>query len=410
MAAPGEGLRAGAREVAAKLRDAGFEAYFAGGCVRDLLRGEQPKDYDVVTDARPEQVTKVFRRTVQVGAAFGVVRVLLGQGREYEVATYRTESGYTDGRRPDHVVYSRSKEEDVHRRDFTINALLMDPETEEIFDAVGGRADLEARVIRAVGDPDARFGEDRLRMLRAVRFAARFGFEIEAKTREVMSAHAPDIRVVSVERIVTELEGIWASPAPERGLSLLAETGLFQALFPAIVPGEELHAQLGRLPAAGVALEGRAKLDVAWATVFAGLEPRALEDQLLALKLSRADLRGILRLARVRPLLLEPARGARADLVRQVIDPEHPSARVYLEVLAGRGTPAAQVWAQVEADLAAEPLPRLPVLSGKDLEQLGYAPGPRFKEILAGVEVEVLERRIRTRDEAVAWVGARFPP
>src|SRR5262249_5445077 len=160
-----EALIEGAREVAKTLRERGFEAYFAGGCVRDLLLGRPPKDVDLVTDALPGEVSAIFKRTVQVGAAFGVVRVLAGPQHEYEIATYRTETEYSDGRRPDRVAYSKSKEEDVHRRDFTINALLMDPVSGEVLDFVGGREDLGKKLIRAVGDPERRFHEDRLRML-----------------------------------------------------------------------------------------------------------------------------------------------------------------------------------------------------------------------------------------------------
>ena len=170
-----EALREGADRVAAILREGGHQAYFAGGCVRDALLGQRPKDYDIATDATPERVAALFRRTVLVGAAFGVVKVLLGR-REYEVATFRTEGQYTDGRRPDAVAYATDPEEDVRRRDFTVNALLMDPRDDRVVDYVGGQADLQVGVISAVGDPIERFHEDRLRMLRAVRFAARLGF------------------------------------------------------------------------------------------------------------------------------------------------------------------------------------------------------------------------------------------
>ncbi|MEE2901160.1 MAG: CCA tRNA nucleotidyltransferase, partial [Myxococcota bacterium] len=183
-------LQQGAVEVAKILNDAGYEVFYAGGSVRDLLLGLEPKDFDLVTSAKPEEIDALFRRTVLVGANFGVVRVLWSKRREYEVATYRREGKYTDGRRPDEVIYSDSKEEDVQRRDFTINALLMDPFTQEIFDFVSGEDDLSKRRIRAVGHAETRFQEDRLRLLRAIRFAARFNFEIENETYESICRNA----------------------------------------------------------------------------------------------------------------------------------------------------------------------------------------------------------------------------
>ncbi|HET6496681.1 MAG TPA: CCA tRNA nucleotidyltransferase, partial [Thermoleophilia bacterium] len=169
-------LRANAERIVGTLRAAGHEAYFAGGCVRDLVMGAAPHDYDVTTSARPDEVMALFERTVAVGAAFGVVLVILG-GREYEVATFRTEGAYSDGRHPDAVAYATA-EEDVKRRDFTINGLLYDPVEERVIDHVSGRADIERRIVRTIGSPDERFAEDRLRLIRAVRFAARLGFEI----------------------------------------------------------------------------------------------------------------------------------------------------------------------------------------------------------------------------------------
>ncbi len=177
-----------AREMVARLRSDGHVAYFAGGCVRDLLRGETPKDIDIATDARPEAVQKIFPRTYAVGAHFGVIVVLEG-GFQFEVATFRSDGAYLDGRRPTEVHFATA-EEDAARRDFTINGMFFDPTTEQVIDFVGGRADLEARLVRAIGDPGERFAEDRLRMLRAVRFATVLGFEIEATTWEALRGSA----------------------------------------------------------------------------------------------------------------------------------------------------------------------------------------------------------------------------
>lgn len=407
-------LREGARQVAAKLRERGHEAYLAGGSVRDLLRGVTPKDYDVVTDARPEVVARIFRRTVLVGAAFGVVRVHLDPGREYEVATYRADLSYSDGRHPDAIAYSNSKEEDVQRRDFTINALLMDPESGEVIDLVGGRADLAQRLVRAVGDPAARFAEDRLRMLRAIRFAARFGFTIEPATLAGIRAHAAALGAVSAERIVAELKGIFTANEPARGIALLLETGLWAAAMPA-VPGDApaLVDRFARLAGAGVAPSpaldeaGRALVGFAAAFDAAGLDADGVEPELRRLKLSREEMRTIQHLLRRRALLAEPDASPPAALVRLVaLDAEHPRLRAFQEVLLGPSAAPCARLAAVAADLAARPLPALPLVTGGDLKQLGLSPGPRFRTILERIEDEVLERRIATRDEALALAGA----
>src|SRR2546430_6774446 len=198
------------REIARKLRGAGHVAYYAGGCVRDLLRGQVPKDFDVATDARPEVVQKLFPRTYTVGAHFGVI-VVLENEFQFEVATFRSDGVYLDGRRPVEVHFATA-EEDAARRDFTINGMFFDPEKDEVIDFVGGRADLESKLIRAIGDPAQRFAEDRLRMLRAVRFATVLGFEIDAATWEAGGASASSIVQISAERIREELVKIFLSP------------------------------------------------------------------------------------------------------------------------------------------------------------------------------------------------------
>lgn len=223
-----------ARQVVVDLRAAGYEAYWAGGCVRDRLLGITPKDYDVATSARPEQIRAQFgeRRTLAIGAAFGVITVL---GRkpagQIEVATFRADAEYSDGRRPDSVTFSNARE-DALRRDFTINGMFYDPLTDQVLDYVGGRADLEDHLIRAIGDPRARIAEDKLRMLRAVRFAAHFGFAIEPATEASIRHCARDVQVVSAERITQELRRMWTDPHRVRGLELLKETGLLAVILP----------------------------------------------------------------------------------------------------------------------------------------------------------------------------------
>ncbi len=208
-----------ARKVIARLRENGHIAYFAGGCVRDMVRGLTPKDYDVVTDARPEAVQTLFPRTFAVGAHFGVI-IVLENGFQFEVATFRSDDAYIDGRHPSAVHFS-SPEEDAQRRDFTINGMFYDPVAEEVIDLVGGQADIAAKLVRAIGDPAKRFAEDRLRMLRAVRFAAVLDYQIDKQTWEALVANASSINQISAERIRDELVSIFHSPNRVRGWDLL---------------------------------------------------------------------------------------------------------------------------------------------------------------------------------------------
>src|SRR5438876_9932296 len=217
-----------AREIVTRLRAAGHIAYFAGGCVRDIARHQTPKDFDIATDARPEAVQEIFARTYAVGAHFGVI-VVLENGFQFEVATFRSDDAYVDGRRPSAVHFS-SPEEDAKRRDFTINGMFYDPVTDEVIDFVGGRADLDGKIIRAIGDPAQRFAEDRLRILRAVRFATVLGFEIEPLTWDAVVARAPSINEISAERIREELVRIFMSPKRVRGWDLLDASGLMRAI------------------------------------------------------------------------------------------------------------------------------------------------------------------------------------
>ncbi|PYK76235.1 MAG: phosphohydrolase, partial [Verrucomicrobia bacterium] len=228
-----------AREIAARLRKSGHIAYFAGGCVRDMVRGLIPKDYDIVTDARPEAVQGIFQRTVAVGAHFGVI-IVLEDGFQFEVATFRSDDAYIDGRHPSAVHFS-SPEEDAQRRDFTINGMFYDPVAEEVIDFVGGRADIDAKLVRAIGDPAQRFAEDRLRMLRAVRFATVLDYQIDQNTWDALVANAPSINQISTERIREELVRIFLSPNRVRGWDLLDASGLMRAILP------ELEAMKGVL-------------------------------------------------------------------------------------------------------------------------------------------------------------------
>src|SRR5215467_7762246 len=225
--------RALANSICEALQREGHQALLVGGCVRDLLLGREPADYDVATDATPSQVLALYHDAIAVGGQFGVILVL-GDGAKVEVATFRSDVGYSDGRHPDRVEYSQTPEEDIKRRDFTINGLLMRYDTEEILDYVGGREDLKAGVIRAIGEPDRRFAEDKLRMLRAVRFAARFGFEIESATFSAIRRHAKEVTLVSAERIRDELTKLLTEGAARRGFELLDQTELLPVVLPEI--------------------------------------------------------------------------------------------------------------------------------------------------------------------------------
>src|ERR1700723_150596 len=234
-------VRAFADQSCQTRRSKGFQAFLVGGCVRDIILGREPADYDVTTDALPGQVEEIFPGSLTVGAKFGVVIVPQetpgaadADRLQVEVATFRSDVGYSDGRHPDRVDYTSSPKDDVKRRDFTINALLLDPETNEILDFVGGREDLKAGIIRAIGDPEARFREDKLRMVRAVRFAARFGYTIELSTLKAIQQLAPEIGQISKERLRDELTKILTGGAERRGFELLDQTGLLVYLLPEI--------------------------------------------------------------------------------------------------------------------------------------------------------------------------------
>src|SRR5947209_32514 len=240
-----------ATAVVRRLQEAGHQALWAGGCVRDELLGLVPKDYDVATDARPEEVRARFRRTVAVGMSFGVVEVLGprqdGRPLKVQVATFRTDGHYTDGRRPDEVVFSSARE-DALRRDFTINGMFFDPLANKLIDYVGGQEDLRAKVLRAIGDPATRISEDKLRMLRAVRIAARFELTIDPATDTAIRGMAEQIAVVSPERIADELRKLLVDPHRARGVNLLHETELLTPIVPELVPMKGLPQGLPGAP------------------------------------------------------------------------------------------------------------------------------------------------------------------
>ena len=431
-------VRAGATALVRRLRDAGFEAYWVGGSVRDIEMGRTPHDYDIVTDARPDQVTALFPAALQVGARFGVLVVPL-DGRQYEVATFRTEGPYLDGRRPSTVTFVDAAT-DVRRRDFTINGLLYDPLEGRTYDFVGGRADIAAGIVRTIGDPGERFAEDRLRMLRALRLAAELGFEIEPETFGAIRAGARAITSVSAERIRDELLRLLVSPRRGEGLRRLEASGLLAAILPeveamvGIEQPPEFHPEgdvfvhtvlaLERLRdphpvlAFGTLLHDVGKPPTQTRTDRIRFNGHDEAGAVLAeaicrrLRLSTTDTARVTTLVRehlrVKDLpRMRPAKSKRFLLRADATD--------HLELhradcLASHGHLDVYEWAVAARAALLEEHPRpTPLLTGDDLIALGYLPGPRFKEILDAVWDAQLEGAVRTADDAGAFVRDRFP-
>ena len=429
-----------AREVAARLRESGHIAYFAGGCVRDMVRSLVPKDYDIVTDARPEAVQKLFPRTYAVGAHFGVI-IVIEDGFQFEVATFRSDDAYIDGRHPTAVHFS-SPEEDAQRRDFTINGMFYDPVADNVIDFVGGCADIDAKLVRAIGDSAQRFAEDRLRMLRAVRFATVLDYQIDQKTWEALVANAASINQISAERIREELVSIFVSPNRMRGWDLLDSSGLMAAILP------ELEAMKGVLqpeqfhPEGDVFVHTRLMLQllcekVSVPLVFAVLfhdvaKPvtatvdetgriRFNEHDRVGAQMTEAIMRRLrfsgaeieatvemvrqhmvfkdvpnMRVAKLKRFMARPTFDDELELHRVDCESSHRMLDNYEFLLRKR------------EEFANEPIIPPPLVRGDDLIALGLKPGPRFGEILEAVETRQLEGSLRTREEALEWVKREY--
>ncbi len=431
-----------ARSLVQRLQDAGFTALYAGGCVRDRLMGVEPHDYDIATDAHPDRVRKIFPRTVAVGAHFGVI-VVLADGYEFQVATFRNDGQYVDGRHPESVSFA-TPEEDAQRRDFTINGLFYDPIADRLIDYVGGQRDLAARLLRAIGNPYDRFREDRLRMLRAVRFATTLGFDLDGPTWRAACENAPHIHEVSAERIREELVKIFLSPRRVRGFDLLDESGLLREILPEVerLKGCEQPPQFH--PEGDVFVHTRLMLkllpaEVSLPLVFAVLfhdigkpdtfavDPdgrirfsghdklgaEMTERLMTRLRFSRAEIDATveavachmvfkdvqqMRVAKLKRFLARPHMDDELELHRVDCTSSHGMLDNYVFLKAKR------------AEFASEPLIPPPLITGRDLIALGLPPSPRFTEILEAVQSRQLEGLLTTHEAALDWVRGEWLP
>ena len=429
-----------ARRIAERLRDRGHIAYFAGGCVRDMVRGLTPKDYDIATDARPENVQALFPRTYAVGAHFGVI-IVLEDGFQFEVATFRSDEAYIDGRHPSAVQFS-SPEEDARRRDFTINGMFLDPASNKVIDLVGGQADIGAKLVRAIGEPGQRLAEDRLRMLRAVRFATALDYQIDERTWDALVASASSINQISGERIRDEVVRIFLSSNRVRGWDLLDASGLMSAILP------ELQAMKGVLqpeqfhPEGDVFVHTRLMLSLLRETVSIPLVFAVLFHDVAKPVTARVDETGRIRFnehdrigaemteAIMRRLRFSGAEiQATVEMVRQhMVFKDTPKMRIAkLKRFMARPTFDEELelhrvdcqsshrmldnyefLLRKREEFANEPIIPPPLVRGDDLIAFGLKPGPKFGEILEAVETRQLEGKLRTRDEALNWVKSHY--
>ncbi len=428
-----------ATEIVERLRESGFASYLVGGCVRDIVMGREPKDYDVATAATPAQVVEMFPDSLTVGLQFGVVIVPRQEGN-VEVATFRSDGRYADGRHPVSVEYAKSVEEDVRRRDFTINGLLYDPLEEKVIDFVGGQADIRAGRIRTIGDPVQRFSEDRLRMLRAVRFAARFNFELDPAAAEAIRELAGEIRLVSAERIRDEILKILTEGQARRGFELLDNTGLLEQVLPEVKAMQgveqppEFHPEGDvwthtlmmleglRTPTPTLAF-GVLLHDVGKPRTFAVRErirfdnhvevgAKMAEEICNRLRLSSRDIEQVVDLVRHHLRFKDFPRMKRSTQIRFLrMDGFSEHLELHrLDCLASHGNlDTYEIVSQMLTQLPKQEIKPPSLLNGNDLIREGYTPGPIFKHILEAVEDAQLEGQIHTSEDALHLVRQRFP-
>lgn len=402
-----------AKEIVAKLRDKGFQALWAGGCVRDQLLGCEPKDFDVATSATPVQIREVFgkRRTLPIGAAFGVITVLGPRAAgQIEVATFRRDATYSDGRHPDSVAFSNA-EEDARRRDFTINGLFYDPLSEEVIDYVGGREDLQQRVVRAIGNPEERLSEDKLRMVRAVRFATTLGFDLDRETMHAVQRHASELSVVSVERITAELRRLLLHSHRRRGVELLRESGLLTQILPELIcDGDTWRQTLDTLEAV---------VEPSVAVVMA-LLLRSLHGEVTGQdsaeqigrrwKLSNDELDGV-RLCLKHEATIRNATTIEWPVLQRVlIVPRIEELLSYCEAVAQvvDGTCHAIRFCRETIARPQEAWNPAPLITGDDLRHLGIPAGPAYRQLLNAVRDAQLNGELTNRESALTFAQARW--
>ena len=429
-----ESLKTGAIFLAKRLAEAGYQAFWVGGCVRDAQLDLVPTDYDIATDAKPDQIEQLFRKTIPVGKQFGVIMVIEG-GHEYQVATFRAEIGYADGRRPDRVRFTDARE-DAMRRDFTINGLFYDPIVGELYDWVGGLADLKARRIRTIGAPERRFGEDRLRLLRAVRFAAQLGFEVESETFAAVRQQAVAIREVSAERIREELLKLFRPPYAARGLNLLQDSLLLSEVMPELAATIGCEQPLEHHPEGDVFLHIRLMLEhlsqdagatLIWSVLLHDIAkplmqtcdegrirfldhgkvgadmsleimnrlrfPKSVSSAVQICVHKHMQLKDAqqMRRAKLRKLFLRPTFPVELELNR-------------LDSLASSGRLANFEYLQAKfVEFQNQPELQQPLIKGADLIALGQAPGPGLGKLLDDIRNRQLDGELATRDQALAY-------
>lgn len=426
-------------QVVKTLHQAGFKAYFAGGCVRDQVMGREPQDYDIATDAPPDTVIRLFPKTIPAGVSFGVVIVLNGP-YQFEVATFRSDGRYLDGRHPVEVRFS-NEEEDAKRRDFTINGMFYDPIAGRVVDYVGGQADIKAGLIRCIGDPQARFSEDKLRLMRAVRFSVQFDYKIEEKTDQALHQLADQITVVSAERIRDELSKILTGPRPAQGMHLLRQTGLLKAILPEVASMEgvqqppEFHPEGDVWVHTLLMLEKMvpaSSFDFALAVLLhdVGKPPTfSIKDRIrfdnhcqvgagmaeqicTRLKLSRKQTEKVVELVREH-LRFKDVRLMRESKLKRFLRGEHFMDHLELhrlDCLSSHGDLSNwEFCKQKLQEIGPEQMRPERLVTGHDLIQMGYTPGPRFSEILTAVEDAQLEGRIKDRETALEFIRKQYP-
>jgi poly(A) polymerase len=398
-------------KIIRRLQRKDFRALLAGGCVRDMLLGRRANDYDVATEARPTDVIRLFRRTLKIGAKFGVVIVLM-DNQQVEVATFRTEADYADGRHPAAVEFAGAAE-DASRRDFTINGMFYDPLKKQTIDYVNGQADLEKKIVRTIGRPEERFAEDYLRMLRAVRFSTQLGFAIEPATWRAVCSNSKNITKISGERIAIELEGILVSPNRSSGASMLIESGLAEAIFPGFA-GKSAEFAVGVLNY----LRRKVDFALAMAAFFAGCETGFALKKCEVLKLSKAQTRHIkfllanrskllndrMSLAELKKILAEPYFEDLFELQRAIQKASRQATARLPCQGGGRENMASliRLRKRIRALGDVELRPR-PLLNGHDLIRLGAVPGPALGQLAQELYIAQLEGKLQTREQAECW-------